>query len=224
MKKLFIELPKHRLNISLKLIKRRKPLVSESIIPSTKELKKYRAGTMFSRFFRYIFEHKNIKKVLGANIALMALATNLVSAEPSQNFDNTKTEAVVSANVVQLQTEKSAKYPLSQVKITQGYRLFHPGVDFDGETGDPVHPIKNGIVEAIQFSKYSYGNAILINHGNQITSLYAHLSKVEVIEGQSVTSDTEIGRVGSTGRSTGSHLHLEVRDHGLPINPLTVLP
>ncbi len=224
MKKLFIELPKYRLNISFKLIRRRKPLLEEPIIPTVQELKKYRAGNMFSRFFRYIFEHKNIKKVLGANIALMALATNLVSAEPAQNFDNTKTEAIVSASVIQLQTEKSAKYPLAVVKVTQGYKIFHPGVDFDGETGDSIYPIKNGVVEAIQFSKYSYGNAVLINHGNQITSLYAHLSKVEVVEGQSVTQETEIGKMGSTGRSTGSHLHLEVRDHGLPINPLTVLP
>lgn len=178
---------------------------------------------MFSRFFRYIFEHKNIKKILGANIALMAIATNLVSAEPAQNFEG-KSEAVVSASVIQLITEKSAKYPLNEVKVSQGYRLFHPGIDFDGETGDAVYPIKNGVIEAVQFSKYSYGNAVLINHGNQITSLYAHLSKIEVVEGQSVTQETEIGKVGSTGRSTGSHLHLEVRDHGLPINPLTVLP
>lgn len=223
MKKLFIELPKHRLNISFKLIKRRKPLIENSIIPSTRDLKRYRAGNMFSRFFRYIFEHKNIKKMLGANIALMAIATNLVSAKPAQNFEG-KSEAVVSASVVQLITEKSGKYPLTEVKISQGYRLFHPGVDFDGETGDVIYPIKNGVVEAVQFSRYSYGNAVLLNHGNQITSLYAHLSKIEVIEGQSVSQETVIGRVGSTGRSTGSHLHLEVRDHGLPINPLSVLP
>lgn len=223
MKKLSLELPKYRLQVGFKLIKRRKPLVSDPFIPTPKHLKKYRAGSMFSRFFRYIFEHKNIKRILGANIAFMAIAANVINAGSTYDF-GVENEPTVSADVVQLITEKSAQYPTAAVKISQGYRFFHPAIDFDAETGDPVYPVKPGVVEAVQFSRYAYGNAILLNHGNQITSLYAHLSKINVIEGQEVTLVTEIGRVGSTGRSTGSHLHLEIRDHNLPINPLTVLP
>ena len=81
-----------------------------------------------------------------------------------------------------------------------------------------------GIVEAIDQSKYAYGNAILINHGNEITSLYAHLSKIEVGVNQEVTIETEVGKMGATGHASGDHLHLEIRDHGKPINPLSLLP
>ena len=63
----------------------------------------------------------------------------------------------------------------------------------------------------------------MIDHGNKLSSLYAHLSKIEVEEGQEVTMDTEIGRMGATGRAFGDHLHLEVYDHGKAVNPLTIL-
>jgi len=97
-------------------------------------------------------------------------------------------------------------------------------VDFDGVTGDPIHPIMDGRVEAINYSKYAYGNAVLIDHGDNITSLYAHLSKILIKPNQEVTTDTIIGEMGSTGRSSGDHLHLEIRDSGKPFNPLTALP
>ncbi len=225
MKKLFIELPKYRLAIQYRMIKRRKPLIEEPIIPSPKHLKKtYRAGTFVSRYFRYILERINVKRLLGANIALVIFATNLISNNNLLDLEDALVEPVVAADTVALTTEKTAQYPLKDIRITQGYRLFHPAIDFDGEIGDPVYPIKPGKIEAIQFSKFAYGNAILVNHGNKMTSLYAHLSQINVIEGQEVGLTTEIGKVGSTGRSTGPHLHLEIRDHGVAINPYTVLP
>ena len=82
----------------------------------------------------------------------------------------------------------------------------------------------DGRVFAINYSRYAYGNAILIYHGSEITSLYAHLSKINVTPNQEVTTDMVIGEMGATGRSFGDHLHLEIRDNGVPINPLTVLP
>lgn len=222
--KLSINLPKHRLFLQLKTVKRRKDSIPDPLIPTKKHLNKYRAGGIVSRFFRYIFERDTFKKVLGANIALMIAASTAIPASVLDTGTNTPVEPIVSAEVTKLSTEKSAQYPTESVKISQGYRLFHPGIDLDGETGDTVYPIKPGRVEAIQFSKYAYGNAVLLDHGNQITSLYAHLSKISVKEGQEVALTTEIGKIGSTGRSTGSHLHLEVRDHGRPFNPYTVLP
>jgi murein DD-endopeptidase MepM/ murein hydrolase activator NlpD len=81
-----------------------------------------------------------------------------------------------------------------------------------------------GVIENVSYSRFAYGNAVIINHGNGITSLYAHLSIVEAEEGQEVTMDTKLGEMGATGRSFGDHLHLEVRDHGRAINPLSVLP
>jgi len=116
------------------------------------------------------------------------------------------------------------QYPVEPVKITQGFGFFHPGIDLDGLTGDKIRPIKSGVVEAVSYSKYTYGNAIIVNHGDDLTSLYAHLSKIDVSEGDSVTTDTVIGEMGATGHASGDHLHLEIRDSGRAINPFTILP
>lgn len=219
--KLSLDLLKYRLN--LHLVKRRGESFEEPLLPSFEEIKNTRSGSKFSRFFRHIFEHKSIKKILGTNLALMVFATSIVPAYAS--FKNTEfDEAVVVEQKVPLSTEHGSQYPTQKIKITQGYRFFHPGVDFDGITGDPVRPIKSGVIEAIQYSKYAYGNAVLIDHGNKVESLYAHLSKIYVKDGQEVTKDTVIGLMGKTGRASGDHLHLEVHDHGIPINPLSVLP
>ncbi|OGM77228.1 hypothetical protein A2210_02645 [Candidatus Woesebacteria bacterium RIFOXYA1_FULL_40_18] len=220
MTKLSIDLLKYRLN--LHLVKRRKDAFEEPLLPSFEEIKNTRSGNKFSRFFRHIFEHKNIKKILGTNLALMVLASSFVPTYASYSGD--EADYAVVEQKVELNTEHGIQYPVEKVKITQGYRFFHPGIDFDGLTGDPIKPIKGGIVEALQFSKYAYGNAVLIDHGNKVESLYAHLAEIYVKEGQEVTKDTIIGTMGATGRASGDHLHLEVHDHGIPINPLTVLP
>jgi len=169
-----------------------------------------------SRYFRHIFEHKNMRKILGTNLALILVASSFM---PNDVFANAEAEEniIVEASVP-LTTERSAQFPVEKV------RIFHPGIDLDGLTGDLIRPIKNGVVEEISSSKYAYGNAIVINHGSEITSLYAHLSKIFVQEGQEVTTNTVIGQMGATGRAYGDHLHLEIRDHGRAINPMTILP
>jgi len=221
MLKLTLNLPKHRLQ--LKLAQRRGPSVEkEPLFPELEMIKNSRSGNKVSRYFRHIFEHKSIRRILGTNLAIALIATSFV---PTNVFANTEAEqAVIGEITTPLTTEKSAKYPVEIVKVTQGFRLFHPGIDFDGLTGDPIRPIKKGRVEDISTSRYAYGNAIIVNHGNQITTLYAHLSKIYVQEGQEVGTDTIIGEMGSTGRASGDHLHLEIRDHGIPINPYSVLP
>lgn len=220
MTKLSIDLLKYRLN--LHLVKRRGEPIDEPLLPSFEEIKNTRSGNKFSRFFRHIFEHKSIKKILGTNLALMVIASSFIPTYASYSGD--EADYTVIEQKVELNTEHGIQYPVEKVKITQGYRFFHPGIDFDGLTGDSIKPIKGGVVEALQFSKYAYGNAVLIDHGNKVESLYAHLSKIYVNEGQEVTKDTVLGTMGATGRASGDHLHLEVRDHGIPINPLTILP
>jgi murein DD-endopeptidase MepM/ murein hydrolase activator NlpD len=95
---------------------------------------------------------------------------------------------------------------------------FHPGFDFKGETGDPVYATGDGIINRCDWYN-GYGNAILIDHKSGYQSLFGHLSKVNVIQGQNVKAGDLIGYVGSTGRSTGSHLHYEIRKDGEDINP-----
>ena len=216
-------MPKYRLLMNLKLVRRRKPLVSEALIPTAKIVRrKYRTGTLLGRYFRHIFDHKNIKKLLAANFTFLAVTASFLPQTPTIQAQELTADPIIETQTT-LVTQKSIQYPTQKVSITQGYSFFHPGIDLDGITGDPVRPIKSGTVTLIEFSKFGYGNDIVINHGNGLSSLYAHLSKIEVEEGQDVTMDTEIGKMGATGRTSGDHLHLEIFSRGLPINPVSVL-
>lgn len=100
---------------------------------------------------------------------------------------------------------------------------FHAGMDIDGERGDLVVAPGNGTVVEAGW-KGGYGNMIEIDHGNGLTTRYGHLSKIEVAQGDSVTRGQLIGQIGSTGRSTGPHLHYELRVNERPINPRFFLP
>ncbi|MDQ3952829.1 MAG: peptidoglycan DD-metalloendopeptidase family protein [Actinomycetota bacterium] len=99
----------------------------------------------------------------------------------------------------------------------------HTGIDIDGTTGQPVVASKGGTV--IMASSYSgYGNAVIVDHGGGIQTLYAHLSAFGVSNGQSVSQGQVVGNVGCTGSCTGDHLHFEVRVNGSPVDPLNYLP
>jgi len=100
---------------------------------------------------------------------------------------------------------------------------FHPGMDIDGERGDLVIAPAGGTVINASW-KGGYGNMVEIDHGNGLTSRYGHLSKIDVEVGDSVTRGQLIAYIGSTGRSTGPHLHYEIRLNDRPINPRHFLP
>lgn len=100
---------------------------------------------------------------------------------------------------------------------------FHGGMDIDGERGDAVFAPANGVVSEAGW-KGGYGNMIEIDHGNGLKTRYGHLSKIEVEAGQQITRGQQIGLIGSTGRSTGPHLHYELRINDHPINPRFFLP
>lgn len=104
----------------------------------------------------------------------------------------------------------------------RGYE-FHAGMDIDGNTGDLVAVPANGIVRKANWEG-GYGNLIEVDHGNGLTTRYGHLSKVGVQIGDTVQRGQLIGMIGSTGRSTGPHLHYEVRLNDKPINPRRFLP
>lgn len=100
-----------------------------------------------------------------------------------------------------------------------GSSKFHAGLDFAAKTGTPVFATADGVVtEAGRQS--GYGNCIDISHGYNYLTRYAHLSEVLVKPGQEVKRGEMIGKVGSTGKSTGPHLHYEVRFKGEPQNPV----
>ena len=117
-------------------------------------------------------------------------------------------------------------WPLRGV-ITSGFGMrwgrMHQGLDIDGETGDPIRAAKAGTVSMSGVAG-GYGNMVVIDHGGGIATLYGHASQLFVTEGQHVAQGQLIAAVGSTGVSTGSHLHFEIRVNGTPQNPLPFLP
>jgi murein DD-endopeptidase MepM/ murein hydrolase activator NlpD len=94
----------------------------------------------------------------------------------------------------------------------------HTGVDFRGNVGDPVYATAAGRVVQAGWNS-GYGRMVEIDHGNGLSTRYAHLSVIEVEEGETVRVGQVVGRVGSTGRSTGPHLHYETRVEGEPVDP-----
>ena len=103
-----------------------------------------------------------------------------------------------------------------------GYVRFHAGVDFANNMGDPIFAAASGTVIQVKWRE-GYGNTIIVDHGGGWTTLYAHLSQYNVSLNQQVAVGDTIGFVGSTGWSTGPHLHFEVRYQGSPRNPANYL-
>jgi murein DD-endopeptidase MepM/ murein hydrolase activator NlpD len=100
----------------------------------------------------------------------------------------------------------------------------HRGIDIAGNDGEGVYATDAGVVVYAGWNNYGYGNMIMVDHGNNFQSLYAHLSGISVGCGQSVGQGDLIGAIGNTGRSSGSHLHFEIRSLSSWVNPWDVLP
>ncbi len=104
-----------------------------------------------------------------------------------------------------------------------GTQRLHTGIDIGADYGDGIRAADGGVVIHSDWMG-GYGNAVIIDHGNGISTLYAHNSQLLVSEGQTVAKGQTVARCGSTGYSTGPHLHFEVRQNGSPVNPLNYLP
>jgi murein DD-endopeptidase MepM/ murein hydrolase activator NlpD len=98
----------------------------------------------------------------------------------------------------------------------------HAGIDLAAPRGTPIYAAAEGVVKTAE-RESGYGNVVRIQHAFGLETVYAHLSKIRVRPGQTLSRGVQIGDMGSTGRSTGSHLHYEVRVNGQPVNPMTYL-
>lgn len=213
-----------RLSVPL-IVNRGDLLLAERITSHINYLRNIRRGSRISRVFRHLFELKSIKSALATPIAAMVLASTFVPASGAADmleFEHAESQ-ILSQQIVQIKTERAIQKPTAELKITQGYSWYHRGLDIDGVTGDPIKPIMPGIVGTVEYSRFGYGNSVIIKHGDGLSSLYAHMSKIYVEPNQRVTLDTVLGEMGSTGRSTGDHLHLEVRSGESTISPYTIL-
>jgi len=108
--------------------------------------------------------------------------------------------------------------------ISQGFSWYHKGIDIANKSAPNILAADAGTIEVAGWPDgYGYGNRVVINHGNGYKTLYAHLSRIYVVSGQRVNRGDAIGQMGSTGRSTGTHLHFEIIKNGAHINPLSLL-
>jgi murein DD-endopeptidase MepM/ murein hydrolase activator NlpD len=111
-------------------------------------------------------------------------------------------------------------WPTTSRRLSQYYSWRHTGLDLPNSKGTPIYAAEDGIVEAAGWNRGGYGYYVIVDHGGGIKTLYAHNSKLKVAVGDRVTRGQLIADMGSTGRSTGSHLHFEVRVNGRRVNPL----
>lgn len=108
--------------------------------------------------------------------------------------------------------------------ISQGYRFYHQAIDIANRAGGPIIAADGGrVVVAGWAGNEGYGNRVVLDHGNGYRTLYAHMSSVSVVLGQSVNRGDVVGQMGCTGRCTGTHLHFEIRAGGVLQNPLNFL-
>jgi murein DD-endopeptidase MepM/ murein hydrolase activator NlpD len=114
------------------------------------------------------------------------------------------------------------------VTLTQKFRppknQRHKGVDLAGKSNQPIFASNNGIVTYKGDKFRGYGKMVLLEHADGWTTLYSHLSKFNVYDGQSVKTGQVIGFMGRSGRASGVHLHFEVYKNKIPIDPLRVIP
>ena len=139
--------------------------------------------------------------------------------------------------LIKNQGEKLASIPAIQPvsnrdldKIASGFGMridpvygtpkMHKGLDFTAPQGTPIYATGNGIVSEASFSEGGFGNHVIINHGYGYETLYGHMVRMKVREGQKIKRGEQIGAVGSTGSSTGPHCHYEVIHNNEKINPI----
>ena len=103
------------------------------------------------------------------------------------------------------------------------YQVFHTGIDLASKLDEPVNPAIDGTVIYAGEIFWGYGKHVIIDHGNNVTTIYAHLNKIYVFKGQKVTTSDVIGGQGQTGWATGVHLHFQVNVYGIPVNPRVFL-
>lgn len=173
-----------------------------------------------------IFEKKNIRNILGVNLVASILFTGVISPQVGNIFNQMSVEAMSPATPVEAETltKTTVDLPLVDFKVSQFFSFWHPGLDMTASFGAPVYAIDEGFVEYSGNMFFGYGKHVIVSHPHGLKSLYGHMSEIKTVTGRKVQRGELIGKVGSTGWSTGDHLHLEIYQNSVPLNPLEILP
>jgi murein DD-endopeptidase MepM/ murein hydrolase activator NlpD len=194
--------------------------------PISKEVRQ--AGYGGTNFYAKLEEYDNSDLLINTSKKIDVLSRQLYIQ--SKSFDEIKQRI---KNKSQMLNAIPAIQPISNRQLTRiasgfGYRIdpvykymkFHSGIDFTASTGTPIYASGDGIIETSTYDNSGYGMHIIINHGYGYKTLYGHMSRMKMKAGETVHRGDIIGYVGSTGKSTGPHLHYEVIKAGEKIDPV----
>ena len=160
----------------------------------------------------YVHERKGDVKINGQAILV------------AQNIEEKPAPVDIEASI------QSKRSPFDFVKpvegyVSQGYHGGHRAIDIaTGAVGIPITALGEGKVDFAGFTADGKGNVVIVDHGDGLKSLYAHMGKISVGVGNQVDSGTLLGTVGLTGHTTGAHVHLEIYDNGIAVDPAKILP
>lgn len=193
--------------------------------PDTTDL--YQLDNIFADKYEQLAEKPSNKLLVSTTKQLDNLQKQIY--QQSVSFDSivvalkNQDKRIACVPAIQPVSNKDLKYTASgygwRIDPIYGTRKFHEGMDFAAKRGTPINATGDGRVTKAQRVR-GYGNCIVINHGFDYETLYAHLNSIDVRRGQKVKRGQKIGEVGSTGKSTGPHLHYEVHYKGRVHNPI----
>ncbi len=183
--------------------------------------------SLVGKAVRKVLAKRELRRVVGVSLVAVVTAFYIV-----RNFSNIGGPIVLAVNLgdatpeatIDAGTTLSVQTPIRFDYESRGFSWIHSGADLVAPTGTPVFPIMPGVVETVAYDPLGFGNHVILKHDLGYESIYGHLSKAEVTEGERVGFTTELGLSGSTGFSTGPHLHIEIHLNGVPVNPADIVP
>lgn len=215
-------------NVEVSQVKEDKKITTRGDIERKQEIKEYKVYKLIiNEEILYFdnFENANKKKnyLLNNTINLPVVLNENIQ----NNLDNISSEDLVNSTInkyINKYKKPTTCFPTISHKVssTFGKRSrgdYHTGIDLCGKYGDDIYAYKSGKVIKVQYSNVSYGNMVLIEHNDGTKTRYAHMSSIIVSNGQYVDCGQKIGYMGSTGNSTGNHLHFEIIVNNKAVNP-----
>lgn len=186
----------------------------------------YYGSNRLSRLIRTKIERVSTAELIGIPLIALVFLAAVVVPQTEAGLENTAIyfDSQETTTITTPMTDSRFRWPLATFGLSQYYSGGHQGLDMTNPAGTPIYPIAPGKVITSTSLFNGYGKHVIIDHGNGMTAIYAHMSRIEVITGQVVGKMTELGTVGATGWATGNHLHFEILQDGIALNPMEVLP
>lgn len=219
-------------NVEVSQVKEDKKITTRGDIERKQEIKEYKVYELIiNEEILYFdnFENANKKKnyLLNNTINLPVVLNENIQ----NNLNNISSEDLVNSTInkyINKYKKPTTCFPTISHKVssTFGKRSrgdYHTGIDLCGKYGDDIYAYKSGKVIKVQYSNVSYGNMVLIEHNDGTKARYAHMSSIIVSNGQYVDCGQRIGYMGSTGNSTGNHLHFEIIINNKAVNPYSYI-